>query len=226
MAREDVPGLVQLVAYVLGEGADEAGLRADLGRELPAHMVPARIVPLTAFPLTPNKKVDRKALPMPPARGGAPVAVAKAAPVAEPAAPMPAAPGGDVDAEAAIAAVWQRLLGVASVQRSDNFFDLGGHSLLAVQAHRDIRAALGTTTLGITDIFRFPTLGALADRAGGGRAAPAAPPPRAARRAAPAPQAASVATSGEAASVDPGTARRREAMTRRREMRARRGGAR
>ncbi|MCU0900402.1 MAG: phosphopantetheine-binding protein [Cypionkella sp.] len=44
----------------------------------------------------------------------------------------------------------------------DNFFALGGHSLLAVQAHREIREALGATKLSITDIFRFPTLSALA----------------------------------------------------------------
>ena len=44
----------------------------------------------------------------------------------------------------------------------DNFFALGGHSLLAVQAHREIRAELGAAKLSITDIFRFPTLQALA----------------------------------------------------------------
>ena len=64
--------------------------------------------------------------------------------------------------EAQLAAVWQQVLGVATVGAKDNFFALGGHSLLAVQAHREIRSALGTTRLSITDIFRFPTLGALA----------------------------------------------------------------
>ncbi|MFC6759332.1 phosphopantetheine-binding protein [Sulfitobacter porphyrae] len=57
------------------------------------------------------------------------------------------------------------------MRAEDNFFSLGGHSLLAVQAHRDIKAALGGVALSITDIFRFPTLGALAghlDRAKGG----------------------------------------------------------
>ena len=44
----------------------------------------------------------------------------------------------------------------------DNFFALGGHSLLAVQAHREIRDQLGAAKLSITDIFRFPTLSALA----------------------------------------------------------------
>ena len=63
---------------------------------------------------------------------------------------------------AKIAAVWARVLNLPQIGARDNFFVLGGHSLLAVQAHREIRAALGTTKLSITDIFRFPTLDALA----------------------------------------------------------------
>ncbi len=210
VAREDVPGLVQLVAYVLAEGApDEAALRAALTGTLPAHMVPARIVALEAFPLTPNRKIDRKALPLP---------VARAAPVAPRPAPVAATvPHGApmADAERTIAAIWQRLLGVPHVARPDNFFDLGGHSLLAVQAHRDIRAALGGG-LSITDIFRFPTLGALADRVGG-TAAPVTQASRAPLR--------SVATAPGPATTgdDPRADLRRDAMARRREMRARRG---
>ena len=64
--------------------------------------------------------------------------------------------------EAQLAAIWQRVLGVPKIGTRDNFFALGGHSLLAVQAHREIRDQLGLTKLSITDIFRFPTLGALA----------------------------------------------------------------
>jgi hypothetical protein len=56
------------------------------------------------------------------------------------------------------------VLGVQDISPQDNFFDLGGHSLLAVQAHREIRAGLGVERLSITDLFRFPTLGALAKR--------------------------------------------------------------
>jgi natural product biosynthesis luciferase-like monooxygenase protein len=145
LAREDTPGDVRLVAYVTG-GAAEAALRAGLGAVLPEHMVPANIVALEAFPLTPNRKVDRKALPAPGVRG-----VAEAAFVA---------PASDV--ESRIAAIWARVLGVPKVGARDNFFALGGHSLLAVQAHREIREALGATKLSITDIFRFPTLSALA----------------------------------------------------------------
>jgi hypothetical protein len=149
LAREDVPGDVRLVAYVTGN-VGESVLRAAVAG-LPAHMHPAHYVALVVMPLTPNRKVDRKALPAPKA---APVRVAAVAQ-----APVKGA-------SAKIAAIWARLLGVPDVQPSDNFFALGGHSLLAVQAHRDIKAELGTTRLSITDIFRFPTLEALARHLG------------------------------------------------------------
>ncbi|WP_323040297.1 MupA/Atu3671 family FMN-dependent luciferase-like monooxygenase [Gemmobacter sp.] len=147
MAREDSPGDLRLVAYVTGDSwlvAD--GLRAHIAARLPEHMVPAHVVKLGEFPLTPNRKVDRKALPAPTATASQPQAFE--------------APQDGV--QATIAAVWQRVLNVPSVGARDNFFALGGHSLLAVQAHREIRAALGTAKLSITDIFRFPTLAALA----------------------------------------------------------------
>lgn len=144
LAREDSPGDLRLVAYIVG-AAQEAGLRAELAAVLPEHMMPAHFVTLDAFPLTPNRKVDRKALPAP-----------HAAPVTEVFVP----PQSDIEAQ--LAAIWGRILGVPKVGAKDNFFALGGHSLLAVQAHREIREALGAAKLSITDIFRFPTLQALA----------------------------------------------------------------
>lgn len=145
MAREDSPGDVRLVAYLTG-AAHEAALRAELAVLLPEHMVPAHFVTLASFPLTPNRKVDRKALPAPGA--SAPKAETFIAP--------------ETGVEAQLAAIWQRVLGVPKVGAKDNFFALGGHSLLAVQAHREIRDGLGMAKLSITDIFRFPTLEALA----------------------------------------------------------------
>ena len=91
-----------------------------------------------------------------------------------------AAPGSPVEVptEAAIAALWQRILGVPKVQGSDNFFDLGGHSLLAISMHREMKATFGLTTLSIADVFRAPTLAGLhavvAEKAA--KAAPAATP--------------------------------------------------
>ncbi|MEP1944917.1 MAG: beta-ketoacyl synthase N-terminal-like domain-containing protein, partial [Sulfitobacter sp.] len=72
------------------------------------------------------------------------------------------APEGVV--EETLADLWSTLLGVSPVGTDDSFFDLGGHSLLAVQAHREIRAATSASKLSITDIFRFPVLGALVGR--------------------------------------------------------------
>lgn len=188
ISREDIPGDVRLVAYVTGDSwLSVDALRAHIATHLPEHMVPSHVVKLGEFPLTPNRKIDRKALP-------APLATATLPDAFEP----PAA-----GAEATIAAVWQRVLNLPSVGARDNFFALGGHSLLAVQAHREIRAALGTTKLSITDIFRFPTLAALAAHLdeGGVRPEVGADPADAADRA----------------------AQRAEAMSARRALRARRG---
>lgn len=193
VAREDVPGAPQLVAYVTGPGRlDGAALRAAVAAKLPEPMVPAKVVQVAAFPLTPNGKVDRKALPAPVEQ------------VAVEAAPAEGAAGR-------IAAVWSRVLGVGRVGAKDNFFDLGGHSLLAVQAHREIRAMPGAEGLTITDVFRFPTLGALAARVEALAGGPVAAQPAVA------------AAVGVPANVPGGTARD-DAMARRRELRARRGG--
>ncbi len=110
----------RLVAYLVFEPGREllAGeMRRRLRESLPDYMVPGLLVPLEAMPLTPNGKVDRKALPDP-------LEAAVRKPEYEP-------PEGN--AEQAIAGVWQELLGVEQVGRHDNFFELGGHSLLAMR---------------------------------------------------------------------------------------------
>ncbi len=207
IAREDTPGVVQLVGYLLADrSVNETALRAQMLKTLPDYMVPRQFVTLDAFPLTPNKKVDRKALPAPSLGQKAPVA----APVTSE--PVPAAQadlGSEADISTKIAAIWSAMLGVSDIGPKDSFFDLGGHSLLAVQAHREIRATMGVQKLSITDIFRAPTLGALAkivaQKAGAPAAAPVVPA---------APKTPEVATS----SGDP----LQDAMARRREMRQRR----
>lgn len=159
LAREDQPGDMRLVGYYTGGMQDEPSLKADLAQALPAIMVPAHFVRLEAFPLTPNKKVDRKALPAPSARTvEAPKPRRDATPVAKP------APGSGKAVEQAVARIWTSVLGVAQIGPRDSFFDLGGHSLLAVQAHRALRDELGAKALSITDIFRFPVLEDLAER--------------------------------------------------------------
>ncbi|MEQ8888746.1 MAG: LLM class flavin-dependent oxidoreductase, partial [Sandaracinaceae bacterium] len=147
IAREDTPGDKRLVGYLVTDGTfDAAALKAHLGETLPDFMVPAHLVKMDRFPLTPNKKIDRKALPRPEA------AVTRAE--------EHVAPAGEVEEK--IAGVWKRILGLSEVGTRDNFFELGGHSLLAVQAHREIAEATGAK-LTVTDIFRFPTIQALAD---------------------------------------------------------------
>ncbi len=153
-AREDTPGDVRLVAYLVaqaGATVDPLALRDALRTELPEFMVPAHVMVLPEFAHTPNGKIDRKALPTP--ESHAPKAQAEFV-----------APQSDLQAQ--IAAVWQDVLKLPQVGISDNFFDLGGHSLLAVQAHRRLREAL-QRELSITDIFRFPTIAGLAQYLGG-----------------------------------------------------------
>ncbi len=157
LAREDTPGDLRLVAYHIGT-ATEPALRAAVA-PLPAHMRPAHYVHLQTFPLTPNRKIDRNALPPPQAPSPPRVPQAPTGGAAIPSASIPGA-------AAKIAAIWQRILGVPHIGPQDNFFALGGHSLLAVQAHREIKAELATPRLSITDIFRFPTLDALARHLG------------------------------------------------------------
>jgi hypothetical protein len=146
VARADIPGDLRLVAYLTADTAiPDATLRERLAAVLPDYMVPAAFVTLSEFPLTPNRKIDRNALP-------APAALTRTEGFVAP----------ENSTEKAIAAIWSRILGVPEIEARDNFFALGGHSLLAVQAHREIRDALGASRLTITDIFRFPTLAALA----------------------------------------------------------------
>lgn len=150
VAREDTPGATRLVAYAVAESGvtlSAEDLRAPLVEALPDFMVPAQIVFLDRFPLTPNAKIDRKALPRPeevaPATNGVSVPPAGAA-------------------EETVAAIWREVLNLPVVGREDNFFDLGGHSLLAVQVHRRLTEQVGPR-LSLTDLFRFPTVRAVAD---------------------------------------------------------------
>src|SRR6185503_12722711 len=152
VAREDTPGDKRLVAYVTPSGP--AGvpvkeLRDHLRAKLPQFMVPSHFVEVREFPLTPNMKIDRKALPPP---GAAPV---RGASVAH------AASGRPGDLERKLVSIWQEVLGVPRVDVHDDFFDLGGHSLLTVQLHRRI-SPLVDRPVAIADLFRYSTVATLA----------------------------------------------------------------
>ena len=141
----------QLVAYLVarGEAPAEAALRAALRDKLPDFMRPAVYVFLERIPLTPNGKVDRKALPIP----------------AGPAAALDATAPRD-EAERTLAGLMAEVLQLPQVGVLANFFDLGGHSLLATQLVARIRTAFGVD-LPLRALFEAPTVAALAARLAG-----------------------------------------------------------
>jgi len=127
----------RLVAYyVAAESIASDALRRHLAARLPHYMVPAAYVRLDALPLSPNGKVDRKALPVP---------------AEDSLATRPyEAPVGET--ETALAAIWAELLNVERVGRRDDFFELGGHSLLATRLILRIRQEL-QVDVALTDVF-------------------------------------------------------------------------
>ncbi|MDD1013909.1 non-ribosomal peptide synthetase [Pseudomonas rubra] len=131
----------QLIAYYTGEQQVVETLRAALLAHLPQFMVPALFMHLDAMPLSPNGKLDRKALPQ----------IEVESRVFE-------TPEGET--ETLLASLWAELLGVERVGRQDNFFELGGHSLLAVSLVAKLRAA--GLQADIQVLFTTPTLAALA----------------------------------------------------------------
>jgi acyl carrier protein len=145
----------RLVAYVVPRRGRLAGtpdeLRAYLRRSLPDFMIPSAFVEMGTVPLLPNGKVDRAALPSPE------TARRPAAGAVEP----------RTDLERTIAAVLAEVLGVERLVLDENFFDLGGHSLLMIRAAGILEQRLGRT-LPVLDLFRFPTVAALAGHLGGG----------------------------------------------------------
>ena len=146
IAREDAAGDWSLAAYVTPQAdalLDTDQLRLGVAEKLPDIMVPKAIAALRAFPLTPNGKVDRRALL--PVRS-----------IAADAGGLPQNP-----LEKAIASAWEQVLVQSGVRTSDSFFDLGGSLLLAVQVQRRLQETCGLS-VPLADMMRFPILGELA----------------------------------------------------------------
>ncbi|MEW2115622.1 amino acid adenylation domain-containing protein [Streptomyces sp. NPDC005474] len=144
VVREDTPGERRLVGYVVPAPEatpDAATLRTELARSLPEYMVPLVVV-VDALPVTPNGKLDRRALPAP---ASAPAGYE--------------APDGEI--EELVAAVWHAVLGVADVGRHDDFFALGGHSLSATRVAARLRQSLALE-LPLHTLFEQRTVAALA----------------------------------------------------------------
>ncbi|HEY2737605.1 MAG TPA: AMP-binding protein, partial [Thermoanaerobaculia bacterium] len=156
VVRKSQSGEGFLAAYVVADLVSGAGislaipeLRAFLRERLQEPMVPATFTLLAELPLTPNRKVDRKALPAPEWQGPQDGYVAPRTPIEE-----------------VLAGIWAELLGVSAGERvgaNDNFFDLGGHSLLATRVMSRLRSAFAVE-MPLRDLFTAPRLADLAAR--------------------------------------------------------------
>ncbi|GAA2460553.1 hypothetical protein GCM10010405_51150 [Streptomyces macrosporus] len=137
-----------LVAYVVSrEGVDTREVRAHLAARLPAELVPSHVVAVGELPLTPSGKVDLRALPEP--QGGEAVSGGSAPRTA---------------LERRLTRLWAELLQVPDerVPRNVSFFELGGNSLTLIRLHRRLRAEF-PGDIQVTDLFKYPTVAAVAD---------------------------------------------------------------
>jgi amino acid adenylation domain-containing protein len=146
---EEKPGQKRLVGYVLANAAASPTatlLQQFLKTKLPDYMVPGAFMVLDKFPLTPNGKVDRKAL---------------SALASRPAESSRTFSAPHTITEESLAHIWRDLLRLPRVGIHDNFFELGGHSLLAMQFLARVRAAF-QTELALRQVFEAPTIADLA----------------------------------------------------------------
>lgn len=147
LAKSDGSGNKKLVGYVIAIATfDKQAVQKYLCSKLPEYMVPVLWIEVEHFPLTPNGKIDKKALPEPKLTDM----------VAEYVAPRNVT-------EEALAVIWQKFLHMEQVGIYHNFFELGGNSLLAIRVISAIRKELNLE-LSIGDLFVYPTIAALIDQ--------------------------------------------------------------
>ena len=154
LTKEDKAGNKQLVAYVVSpkdngkkDGLNIEKLREELSKILPYYMVPSLFVRLESMPLTPNGKVDKKALPEP--EGNFELINEYVAP--------------ETEIEKKLTSIWQELLGVEKIGIQDNFFELGGHSILVTQVISKIRTEFNNE-LPLNTLFESTTIQTLSKR--------------------------------------------------------------
>ncbi len=145
----DKAGDKKVVAYLIAQNdkaIDLNQLRSALKENLPDYMIPAAFVVMETFPLTPNGKVNRKALPAP-----------EQADFAADDYVAPRTPEEEL-----LASIWADILKLDKVGVKSNFFDLGGHSLLATQVISRIRDAFDVD-IELKDLFETPTIATIAE---------------------------------------------------------------
>lgn len=151
VVREDKPGDKRIVAYLISNGEAEltvGELRTYLRDRLPDYMIPSAFMTLDEFPLTPNGKIDKKALPAPD----------QSRPELE---SEYVAPRNEIEEK--LAKICVELLTVEKVGIYDNFFELGGHSLLATQFISHIREEFDVE-LPLRTLFETPTVAELGEK--------------------------------------------------------------
>lgn len=150
IVREDIPSDQRLVAYIVLRQPQliTSELRDFLKHQFPSYMIPSAFVQLESLPITPNGKIDRRALPAPDLSWRT-LETALVAP--------------RTTTEEIIAATWIEVLGLAQVSVHDNFFELGGHSLLATQVILRLRKAFAFE-LPLRCLFDSPTIAELAEQ--------------------------------------------------------------
>jgi amino acid adenylation domain-containing protein len=149
VAREDRPGDKRLVAYMVATRDQRPVgriLREFLQEKLPDYMIPGAFVIVDAMPLTPNGKVDRKALPLP-SRDNSAIERDYVAPRDR--------------IEKDLVSIWESVLGIKPIGVTDNVFDLGVDSLTAAQLFARIEKSIGKD-LPPAPLFQAPTIEALA----------------------------------------------------------------
>jgi amino acid adenylation domain-containing protein len=156
MVFEAGPGDQRLAAYFVPKGpaASEAELRDWLRSKLPSYMVPSIFAPLDKLPLSPNGKVDRKALKVPSSRTK-----------------TVEAPAGNI--ETLLLQIWEEVLGRRGIGLDDDFFALGGHSLLGARLLARVEAAFGKR-LTLASFFEAPTVAQMVAHLESGGVAPSA----------------------------------------------------
>ena len=147
--REDSQGNKRLVSYVVRERQDaprESELRDHVKKCLPPYMVPSELVFLATMPLTPNGKVNRRALPT--VDGNVPLADTQSTKAQD-------------SLQAQLIHIWEELLGRKPIGIHDNFFELGGHSLLAARMMYRVKQLRGSMP-PLAMLLQAPTVGQLA----------------------------------------------------------------